>query len=170
MNNKSDVFRKELIESFSEENLKNLLNSEDKYISSIAERFLGEVKLPNDYWEMPDAYYPGMFSESVLSETVSSFATDDIKIKMTNTANDRVIEEEGWEKKVYNSLEYHNPKSFSFSIIPEKQAIQIKQSDESYINIPFGLICGILLKCRELNFSKPESLKRAGKTRIEKED
>lgn len=170
MENNYDNFKRELAEAFSEENLRNLLNSKDKYDSSIAERFLGEVKLPDNYWEMPDAYYPGMFSESVLSETVSSFATDDIKIKMTNTANDRVIEEEGWEKEVYNSLEYHNPKSFSFSIIPEKQIIQIKQSDNSYIDIPFGLICGILLKCRELNFSKPESLKKAGKTRIEKED
>ena len=170
MNDKSDTFRKELMEAFSEENLKNLLNSEDKHISSIAERFLGEVKLLNNYWEMPDAYYPGMHNESELSETVENFATDDIKIKMTNTANDRVIEEEGWEKETYNSLEYHNPKSFSFSIIPEKQVIQIKQSDESYINIPFGLICGMLLKCRELNFSKPESLKKDGKTRIKKED
>lgn len=159
-------------EVFSEDNFINAAtNHSDPTLKATAEMLLGKVyRYPDTYWEMPDYYYPGLDLKRK-AHTASDFSDylPESRLKISTTKTDKLLEYCGWTRKSWDSLEYFNPAFPNTKLIflPEEQSFSIQKYDEttneiiSETTIPFGLLCGIFLKCRELEYSKPEELSKA---------
>ena len=83
----------------------------------------------------------------------------------SSTANDRVLYVCGLVKTEPMSLEfYHKDKPDNHILFDnEKEEIIFLENGEVKHKIPWGIFCGLFLKARELEFSKPDCLKEAGK-------
>ena len=73
----NQIDKKILSEAFSEEHLKKLLESTDPRAKAHAEVFLNVCKHDEDYWEMPDYYYPGLHLED-------SYLDDEMAVSLVN--------------------------------------------------------------------------------------
>lgn len=164
---------KSLVEEvFSEENIiRSAKQEENPILRGGSEVMLNKVFVyPDNYWEMPDYYYPGLISTKS-THTMDSFPEllPSSKVKVTTTRNDYVLEQFGWKRKEWDSLQYFN-ESFPdivLEFVKDTESVTLFKINtdtgkpESQLTFPFGLICGIFLKCRELEFSKPEELEKA---------
>jgi hypothetical protein len=118
---------------------------------------------------MPDYYYPGIYNDlhGELKENFNSPEKDEtVKVMATTTRNEGVLNNCGWYRLKWDELEYFwdipssskitfdkETETVSFSIL-DSETGDVKQS----MRLPFSLICGVFLKCRELEFSKPKEL------------
>lgn len=161
---------------FSDDNLKRLLNSSNKALKGSAEYFLNVCKYPEDYWVMPDYYYPGLDSirariENQLAEMPDSPQLGRIPF-VKYTANDSVLMNESLVKDFFSDRIFHglknlegycaNPKNIDTVIFNDDETITFKDISGQEVVIPWGIFCGVFLKARELGFSRPDSLNHAG--------
>ena len=157
---KNEINIKLLKEAFSKEGLLEMLNSENKEAHGLAEIFLDTIKFPDNYWEMPDYYYKGLFSEQYRCCDDYKEMPQHLLENITSTANDRVLKACG-----LNKFSNHEFSSDELSIKCNKNNEEIVFSTNgNTIRIPFSILCGTLLKARELEFKKPDCLKEAGTT------
>ena len=153
---------------FSKEKLENYLNSDDKKMSSLAEEWLGVCKYPDNYWVMPDYYYPGVYYNI---HRKAEAAKENPKLLLfpdvleTRTSNDLILEDNGFSKKSLSSFDSFLPiseNSIEKIEFLEDEKIKITNSDKTTTIIPFSLLCAIFLKARELEYSRPSCLDKAG--------
>ena len=137
---------------------------------SASELFLGKTFPPSWYWKMPDYYYPGLYIESGLGEENNpafNLSIDDVKVMLTTSRNECVLNDCGWERKKYDIPEYFNPCFPNLKVVFEKAKNSVSlvkinpqtQEELQTISVPFSFICGIFLKCREFEFDKPWQLR-----------
>ena len=154
---------------YSKEHLEELLNSDDLEARGAAESFLDKCHYPDNYWEMPDYYYPGIYND-LHGELNADFQRPNkdelMKIKETTTRNEGVLNNCGWHRLQWDKLEYFwdIPSSSKITFDKETESVSISALDQETgdikytVKLTFGLICGIFLKCRELEYSKPKEL------------
>ena len=164
----NDEFRKYL---FSEDKLlENALQERNLIAKAAAEHFFDKSFPPSWYWKMPDYYYPGIYSENLQGDIKPyEFVIDDEagKIRTTTTRNEAVLNDCGWKRAKYDIPEYFNDDFPTLKMVFSKNSnsIQIVNIDPTTkeelrsISLPFGLLCGMFLKCRELEFDKPWELR-----------
>ena len=116
-----------------------------------AEFLLGVCNYPEDYWVMPDYYYPGLEMEPVIKNSV------------IKTSNDRVLTvakalKTGEKEFLYKVTGENLPERFEFA----DEKIKFTKNNGEIVEIPWDLFCGIFLKARELKFSRPGCLNFAG--------
>ena len=130
--------------------LEKALNSKDREVLSSAEAIAGVCRYPDNYWVMPDYYYPGIY------------------ITMLNkfhTSNDMILEELFFYKDTNGTFTYYddNPENTDiFNISFEGDTVVLKNHNDEITRIPFPVLCGIFLKARELNTERPKCLDKAG--------
>ena len=160
---------------FSDENLlKNAQQERDLSVKAAGETFLNKAYPPSWYWEMPDYYYPGLYSENKQEphnkkdiDKIFDKKSDSGKIRQTTTRNEAVLNDCGWEQQKYGSQEYYNDDFPNLKLVFKKDSdivyfanIDLDTKKElSRFEIPFSLLCGMFLKCRELEFKKPWQLR-----------
>ena len=156
---------------FSKEQLvRNASQEEDLLLKGASERFLGNSFPPSWHWEMPDSYYPGFYVDKMpTSPTPEMFNSlgNYMKITSTLTRNDAVLKDCGWERKEYDTQEYYNADfpNIKLSFDSSNDCVVVIKFDPetnqeiSKAQVPFSLLCGLFLKCRELNFKKPWQLR-----------
>ena len=139
------------------EDVLKMINSNDDGVKGAAERIIGVCKYPDDYWVMPDYYYPGLVSEIYNKHNF-------IKGKY-RTSNDNVIVGCMYEKEdedVFRSTAFiKNDKMPNEIIFHDNEIISIGNG-ETVIELPFELLCGVFLKAREKGYKKPDVLVYAG--------
>ena len=135
-----------------------------------SEKFLGKAFPPSWYWKMPDYYYPGIFMDSKRDiDAADPFFIfgDRGKIDGTTTRNEAVLNDCGWHRKKYDVNEYFNNDFPDLKIVFERDKNKVKvlkidpetNKELGVMSIPFSLICGVFLKCREFEFDKPWQLR-----------
>ena len=150
---------------YSKENLLNALNSDNPQIQAAAESILGICKYPDNYWVMPDYYYPGIGYKS--SKTLS-YPTDSesFKARLDDTSNGRVITSQLFSVRSNREYKKCKPKEGSDNLyninIREDEIIEVMNEKDEIVNIPWPVFCGIFLKARELGYSRPDALDYAG--------
>lgn len=159
-NNNNDITEDIFREAFSKEGLESMLMSDIKEAVGLAELFLDKVRLPDNYWEMPDYYYKGLYSEQFRNLDDYQGLPEYMRDEFCKTANDRVLEACGY-KKSSNDKFIGEDREIQFDTV--NQAILVIEND-NITKIPFSLLCGMLLKARELEYEKPVELEKAGKT------
>jgi len=130
--------------------LEKALNSKDREVLSSAEAIAGVCRYPDDYWVMPDYYYPGI--EIAIFNGI-------------NTSNDRVLENQLFLKNKNGTFTNYtsNVESTDISNISfEGDTVVLKNQNNETTKIPFPVLCGIFLKARELNTEKPKCLDKTG--------
>ena len=156
---------------FSDEKL--LKNAQqDTFLMSkgASESFLGKAYPPSWYWKMPDYYYPGLYIESLRDISPNDpfyLLSEGCRIDDTTTRNEAVINDCGWRRKKHDVPEYFNPDFPKLKIVFVKDKNMVKivkidpetQKECKSVSIPFSLICGVFLKCREFEFDKPWQLR-----------
>ena len=156
---------------FSDEKL--LQNAkQDTFLMSkgASEIFLGKAFPPSWYWKMPDYYYPGIYLESrrgISSNDIFFIFGERSKIKDTSTRNECVLNDCGWKRRKYDVNEYFNDNFPNLKIVFAKDnnvvsIVKINpetQEELGIVSVPFSLICGVFLKCRELEYDKPWQLR-----------
>lgn len=158
------LFSKERLES-------NAKQEDDLLLKSSAEFFLQKSYPPSWYWEMPDYYYPGFYSE-FLPTDIERFAhiktemAEYSRISSTTTRNEAALIDLGWHRKKYDVLEYYNENFPDLKIVFNKDndsvlLVKFNESNETVgeIEFPFSMICAVFLKCRELEYKKPHNLR-----------
>ena len=144
---------------------------EDMKAKSTGELFLQEAYPPSWYWEMPDYYYPGFYSE-FLPTDIERFAhiktemAEYSRISSTTTRNEAALIDLGWHRKKYDILEYYNDNFPNLKIVFNKDndsvlLVRFNENNETVgeIEFPFSMICAVFLKCRELEYKKPYNLR-----------
>ena len=140
----------ESMKNISETLLKDL-ESKNVTERARAEFLLGVCNYPEDYWVMPDYYYPGLEMEPVIKNSV------------IKTSNDRVLTvakalKTGEKEFLYKVTGENLPERFEFA----DEKIKFTKNNGEIVEIPWDLFCGIFLKARELKFSRPGCLNFAG--------
>ena len=163
---------KELIKYlFSDENLLNNAEQDEQlFLKATSENFLGKPFPPKWYWKMPDYYYAGLYVDNLQGDDTPSdiaLGLDFMKISRATSRNEAVLNDCGWKKEKYGIPEYFNDNFPSFKIVFSKDINSVilcrinpeTKEEISKMPIPFSLICGIFLKCREYEFDKPWQLR-----------
>ena len=130
--------------------LEKALNSKDREVLSSAEAIAGVCRYPDDYWVMPDYYYPGIYIT-----IMNKF----------HTSNDMVLEAERFAKDRKGTFTNYNSDRNAtdiFNISFEEDTVVLKNQNNEIIKIPFPVLCGIFLKARELNTERPKCLDKTG--------
>ena len=148
----------------------NASQDSDLFFKASAETFLNKAFPPSWYWKMPDYYYPGLYSDNIQGKgTMPSFASkgNTGRILSTISRNESVLNDCGWEREKYDIPDFFN-RDFPNLKISFKKDLDIvsvvrinpetKESLKS-VDIPFSLICGVFLMCREYEFKKPWQLR-----------
>lgn len=138
------------MENISEALLKDL-KSKSVSEKARAEFLLGVCSYPEDYWVMPDYYYPGLEMEPVIKNSV------------IKTSNDRVLTvakalKTGEREFLYKVTGENLPVKFEFM----NEKVKFIKDNGEIVEVPWDLFCGIFLKARELKFSRPRCLDFAG--------
>ena len=119
---------------------------------------------------MPDYYYPGLYAENLQGKESQPFFSSKGnigKILSTISRNESVLNDCGWEREKYDVREFFN-KDFpdlKISFNKDDNVVSIIKFDPetkdniASLNIPFSLICGVFLMCREYEFKKPWQLR-----------
>ena len=154
------------IEAFSEENLIKLLDSKDRQLVAAAETVLGVCKYPDNYWVMPDYYYPGLESKSSSFPLYDGLSEKE-RLLLDATSNDYILMAQRFlqEKKgVFTKITPKDASSgvHSVNFNETEELINLENERGEIVEIPWPLLCGIFLKARELGFSKPDVLDKAG--------
>lgn len=151
-----------LAKALSRENLIKCLNGDDDELVDAAETFLGVCKYPEDYWIMPDYYYPGIRfkrKREGIYKDVSEFQF----LLANSTSGDSMFHEYFF---------FQDPKNVFFSNtardgvnkveFKDDENIVIYHTDGNKVEIPWGLFCVIFNKAREIGYSRPDVLDKAG--------
>ena len=137
------------------------LKSNDVELSSASEHILGVCRYPDNYWVMPDYYYPGLRSK-LINKGDGIFS---------ETSNDNVMRNAGLFKE--------NEEYYSFLDVLridnrfDHEEVELKgvrlsdnniffETDNSEIKVPWDVFCAVFLKARELGFLRPDCLNEAG--------
>lgn len=144
--------------------------AEDPLVKAAAERMVGQAFPPESHWEMPDYYYPGLYSAKFCYTRPDFFQKSaEVQLEGSKTRTDAVLEYCGWKRKSWDSLEYYNEDHPEYKIVfnPETENLSLQVIDVQtqdlriHLDFSFGLLCGMFLKCRELEYSKPKEVEKA---------
>ena len=119
---------------------------------------------------MPDYYYPGIYGDSkrgIESDDPFFLFRERGKIEGTTTRNECVLNDCGWKRKKYDVDEYFNEDFPNLKIVflKDQDLVSLVKIDKDTqeelgsISFPFSIICGVFLKCRELEYNKPWQLR-----------
>lgn len=161
---------------FSDNNLIRLLDSDNKLKKGAAEFFLGVCRYPEDYWIMPDYYYPGLESlRASIEKQMAEMPKKPILGKtrfVKHTPNDSVLMRESLNKDFFSDRVFHGVKSINndssdsrnieMLAFNDDETITFKDFSGQTVTVPWGILCGVFLKARELGYSRPDSLDAAG--------
>ena len=130
--------------------LEKALNSKNREVLSSAEAIAGVCRYPDNYWVMPDYYYPGIYT---------------FIINNFHTSNDMVLEKECFSKDrngTFTNYKSDRNATDIFNISFEEDTVVLKNQNGEITKIPFPILCGIFLKARELNTERPKCLDETG--------
>lgn len=130
--------------------IEKALNSKDRETISSAEAIAGVCRYPDDYWVMPDYYYPG-----ICMTIINKF----------RTSNDMVIEDSSFykdEKGTFTNYKDNVDITDILNISFEGDTVVLKNQNNEITKIPFPILCGLFLKARELNTERPKCLDKTG--------
>lgn len=140
--------------TITKEDFLRVFYSEERGTKGAGERFLGVCRYPENYWVMPDYYYPGLDSEKYNPVSKLDFSYF--------SSNDEVLWKCKYFKKTDNVYELIQTNlDLPELIIFGDDAIEFKKG-ENTIKIPFELLCGVFLKAREMEYPRPDVLDFAG--------
>ena len=128
----------------------DLYTSEDERERSVGENIVGASRYPDDYWIMPDYYYPGIEAHK--------------KDEWMRTSNERVLAHVFCVKMPDGTFEYKRPEGWlprKIEFLDDENIVLTRKDGES-ITIPWELLCGLFLKAREMGYKRPECLDEAG--------
>jgi hypothetical protein len=118
---------------------------------------------------MPDYYYPGIKSEELsYMREIFNRVGDYSKIVFTTTRNEAALIDAGWHRELWNVPEYFNDNIPDLKLVFDKNRESVKfikinpetkEEISKAFEIPFGFLCAMFLKCREMEFSKPKELR-----------
>ena len=151
--------------AFTKENLLKALSSNDQQVSSAAESALGVCKYPEDYWIMPDYYYPGIGYK--LSNTPPFInSPEKHKARLDETNNGQVLTSQSFSpenKREYTKIKPKEKLNSVYNIkFNDDETIIVTNEKDEVVEIPWVVFCGMFLKARELGYSRPKELDLVG--------
>lgn len=137
------------------EDFERAFNSDNPELVAAGEFFMGKCRYPKNYWVMPDYYYPGVLGN--INKKRSDFLT----------SNNLILERLGFFKDdtkddSYTGTFEKSGKSIKSIRFTDDEKILLEDIDGNNIEIPFDLLCGLLLKAREKQYKRPDILDYAG--------
>ena len=156
---------KDFANAFTKENLLKALSSDDPQVSAAAERTLGVCKYPENYWIMPDYYYPGM-RYNLSNTPLFNNSPEKHKARLDETTNGRILTTHLFLPENKREYKRCKPKENVNDIYDirfrEDEVIVVTNEKDEVVEIPWVVFCGMFLKARELGYSRPSELDLVG--------